>query len=100
MVDRNRCLYQEVINNDLMSSNNGHHGWFELSPFRAPHAREITLRELLLAFLPLAVICLPLSLSFLFLLPLFFLLSFYFYSPLSSFRSFCRLIYTHVPFDR
>lgn len=30
-VDRNRCLYGEVINNDLMSSNNGHHGWFELS---------------------------------------------------------------------
>lgn len=77
-----------VINNDLMSSNNGHHGWF---PWLAPSGglQEITRRSFLpLAFFlrPALFACLAPSFFFLFLLRL--------YTP---FTSPPRLIYTHVP---
>lgn len=69
------------------------------SPFRAPLAREIILRELLLAFLrPTLFACLSLALFCSSLLSL----SLFLFLLLSSFfrRFFCRLIYTHVLFDR
>lgn len=71
------------------------------SPFRAPLAREIILRELLLAFLrPTLFACLSLALFCSLLLSL--SLSLFLFLLLSSFfrRFFCRLIYTHVLFDR
>ena len=77
-----------VINNDLMSSNNGHHGWF---PWLAPSGglREITRRSsCLLPFC--ARRYLPVSLLFFYPSP----------SPPRLFTPFAsplQLIYTHVP---
>lgn len=74
-----------VINNDLMSSNNGHHGWFSwLAP--SGGLREITRRSsCLLPFC--ARRYLPVSLLFFFL----------HLSSSSSSVSPVQLIYTHVP---
>lgn len=80
---------ERVINNDLMSSNNGHHGWFRgLAP--SGGLREITRRRVLASclFAP-GVICLSRSFFF----P-FFLLRFSYSLSSSLVRSSRRGLYT------